>query len=409
MLMDGLIIGLDLCDSYTQISCAGKEEFWTFPTIICKEKDSDEWHVGENVYRPALEGEGIIVDKLLQLVKKDGTSTIAGIKYEGKTLLQKYLEKVLDVPKEQFWEESISQLVITLPHINAKLMDVLVYCGDYLGIPRERIHIISHTESFIYYVLSQKKEVWNNQIGMFDLTEESLCYYEMKVQRGLRQTTVMAEREKLEEGFNLDILKNASGMRLADKILCSCAERLLQKKLFSSIFLTGKGFETQEWAAEFMKQICSRRKVYVDSAIFSKGACYKAADYNREKTSYPFVFICDGRLDTTVSVKVMHRDQESQLVLASAGDNWYESRSTVDFILDNQNFIEFMITPVDPKRKKIVKMTLDDFPERPDKTVRVEVNIGFLDENTMAVMVKDKGFGDLFSVTGAKIRQEVML
>lgn len=407
--MDGLTIGLDLCDSYTQISCAGKEESWTFPTIICKEKETEEWYVGEEAYRCALKGEGVIVDKLLQLVKKEGTATIAGIKYEGIVLLQKFLEKILEVPKEVFWEETISQFVITLPTVNGKLMDELMYCGDYLRIPRERIHIISHTESFIYYVLSQKKEVWNNQIGMFDLTEESFCYYEMKVQRGLRQTTVVAEREKLEEGFNLDILKNSSGMRLADKILCSCGERLLQKKLFSSIFLTGKGFETQEWAPDFMKLICSRRKVYADRAIFSKGASYKAADYQREKTSYPFVFICDGRLDTTVSVKVLHRDKESQLVLASAGDNWYESKSTVDFILDNQNYIEFLVSPVDPKRKKIVKMTLDGFPERTGKTMRVQVNIGFLDENTMAIMVKDKGFGELFPATDAMIRQEVML
>lgn len=407
--MAGLTIGLDLCDSYTQITCAGKEETWTFPTIICKKKETEEWFVGESAYRCALEGGGVIVDKLLQLVKKEGTATIGGIKHEGLLLLQKFLEKVLEVPKESLWEDNISHLVITLPVISAKLMDVLMYCGDYLGIPRERVHIISHTESFIYYVLSQKKEVWNNQIGLFDLTEESFCYYEMKVQRGLRQTTVVAEREKLEEGFNLDILKSPSGMKLGDKIVSSCGERLLQKKLFSSVFLTGKGFETQDWAPDFMKIVCSRRKVYVENAVFSKGAAYKAADYEREKTSYPFVFICDGRLDTTVSVKVMHRDQESQLVLASAGDNWYESKTSVEFILDNQNYIEFMIAPVDPKKKKIVKMTLDDFPERPGKTVRVQVNIGFLDENTMAVAVKDQGFGELFPSTGAMLRQEVML
>lgn len=407
--MDGLAIGLDLCDSYTQISCSGKEEIFNFPTIICKKKDEDEWFVGEEAYLCALEGEGVIVDKLLQLVNKEGTATISGTRYEGLALLQKFLGKILEVPKESLWEEEISQLVITLPVIRTGLMDVLMHCGDYLNIPRERVHIISHTESFAYYVLSQKKEIWNNQVGLFDLTEESFCYYEMKVQRGLRQTTVMAEREKLEEGFNLDILKTASGMKLADKIVFTCGERLMQKKLFSSVFLTGKGFESQAWATDFMKMICSRRKVYADPAFFSKGAAYKAADYQRERTSYPFVFICDGRLDTTVSVKVMHRDQESQLVLASAGDSWYESKTSVEFILDRQNYIEFMINPVDPKRKKLVKMTLEGFPERSDKTMRVQVNIGFLDDKTMAVAVKDKGFGELFPASDAMIRQEVML
>lgn len=407
--MDGLIIGMDLCDSYTQISCEKQEETWTFPTVICKKKDADEWYVGESAYGCALEGKGIMADNLLMLVRKNGTATIDGIKYKGIDLLQKYLEQVLGFPKQGCHTNEVIQLVITLPRVEAKLMDALMYCADYLKIPRTKVHIISHAEGFLYYVLSQKKEVWNNQIGMFELSEDSLSYYEMKVHRGLKQTTVVAEREKLEETFSPDILNTPAGMKLADKILCSCGERLLQKKLFSSIFLTGKGFESQEWAGEFMKMICSRRKVYVELSIFSKGAAYKAADAARAKTSYPFVFVCDGRLNTTVSVKAAHRNQESHLILASAGDNWYEAKSTVEFILDNQNYIEFFISPLDAKKKKTVKLTLEDFPERQDKSVRVQVHIGFLDEDTMAVSVKDKGFGELFPATNATIRQEVML
>ncbi len=303
----------------------------------------------------------------------------------------------------------IGRLVITVPKISGRLLDLLVSCTDRLRIPRERVHIISHTEAFLYYVLSQKREVWNNQVGMFDLSEDFLCYYEMKVQRGLRQVVVMADREKLDEGFDLDILNTPSGAKLADKILCSCGERFLQRKLFSSVFLTGKGFESQDWAKDFMKMVCTRRKVYTDQALYVQGAAYKAADLERDKTSYPYVFICDGRLDTTVSVKITRRDQEELLVLAAAGDNWYEARSSLEFILDHQQYIEFVITPADPKRRKTVKLTLEGFPERDDKTLRVLVETAFLDENTMSVTVKDMGFGEFYPSTGAVIRQEVML
>ena len=37
--MDGLVIGLDLNDEYTQISCYGKEISWTIPTVICRKKE----------------------------------------------------------------------------------------------------------------------------------------------------------------------------------------------------------------------------------------------------------------------------------------------------------------------------------------------------------------------------------
>ena len=67
--------------------------------------------------------------------------------------------------------------MITLEKVEVKLMDALMYCADYLEIPRDRVHIISHTEGFVYYVLSQKKEVWNNQVAVFYLSEDSLHYH----------------------------------------------------------------------------------------------------------------------------------------------------------------------------------------------------------------------------------------
>ena len=140
-----------------------------------------------------------------------------------------------------------------------------------------------------YYILSQKKEIWNGAVGMFDLSAERLRYYEMKVQRGMKKTTAVAEYEDLEEGFNLDILKTPSGAKLADKILCSCGERMMQKKVYSSVFLTGKGFESRDWAEEFMKLLCTKRRVYMEPFVFAKGAAYCAQDCLQPKTSYPSV------------------------------------------------------------------------------------------------------------------------
>jgi hypothetical protein len=37
------------------------------------------------------------------------------------------------------------------------------------------------------------------------------------------------------------------------------------------------------------------------------------------------------------------------------------------------------------------------------------MNIGFTDENTMAVVIRDMGFGELFPASDAVIRQEVIL
>lgn len=407
--MDGLIIGLDLCDAYTRICCHDREKSWCFPTVICRKKDEDAWFVGEEAYAYTLVGEGIIIDKLIKMVRKEGTATLGGTKYEGLDLLKMFLKKILRLPMEEFFCDEVKQLVITMQKVDVKLMDALMYCADYLEIPRDRVHIISHTESFVYYTLSQKKEVWSNQVGVFDLSEDSFHYHELKVQRGLRKMVVIAEDEALEESFNLDILDTPSGGKLADKILSSCADRLLQKKLFSSVFLTGKGFERHDWAGDSMKILCSRRKVYMEPELFARGAAFKGMDYLQDKTSYPFTCICEGRLHSTISMKVLHKERESQLVVAAAGDNWYEAKSSVDLIVDHQDYVEFMVTPMDPKQKRLVKIPLEGFPKRMEKTLRIGVSFGFLDEKTMAVVLKDKGFGEIFPATEAVIRQEVML
>ena len=97
------------------------------------------------------------------------------------------------------------------------------------------------------------------------------------------------------------------------------------------------------------------------------------------------------------------------MVLAAAGEGWYGAGNMAELILDHQDYIEFLVTPADPRQRKIVKLTLEGFPRRDDKTLRVRLQIGFLDENTMTVTAQDLGFGEFFPSSGASIRQEVRI
>lgn len=408
--MEKLIIGIDLCDTYTQVSVLGREDVWSLPTVICRKKTTEEWCVGEEAYKYTLVGDGIIVDKLLSLALKDGTSTIAQVKYDGATLLRKYLEKVLDMVRTEYPDVPVVQVVFALKNMEMKLMDELMGCAEYLGISRDSVHIASHTECFVYYVLSQRRDVWSGQVGMFALSDEDLRYYELKVVRGPRQVTAIAEYQELEEGFSLNVLETTSGSKMADKILCACSDRMMQKKLYSSVFLTGKGFSRTDWAPDFMKKVCNRRRVFAEPTLFAQGAALKAEDYLNERTSYPFVCICEGKLKSTVAMEVVKHDTKVQMALAVAGESWYEARSVLEVILDNHDEIELMILPHhDPKQKRIVKIPLEGFPKRPNKTTRIRITTGFLDEKTMVIRIVDRGFGELFPRSDVEIHQEVMV
>ena len=69
----------------------------------------------------------------------------------------------------------------------------------------------------------------------------------------------------------------------------------------------------------------------------------------------------------------------------------------------------FIISPLDSKKKKLVRIPLAGFPERPPKTTRIELKVAFTDEGTMTMSIRDKGFGELFPSSGAVVKQEVNL
>ena len=134
-----------------------------------------------------------------------------------------------------------------------------------------------------------------------------------------------------------------------------------------------------------------------------------ACDSVQETTSYPYVCLCEGRLSSTISMQVNHEGRERQLVLASAGSDWYEARASASFILDNTNLLEFMVTPVGNGRQTKLAISLDEFPARPNKTTRVEVIAAFSSESQVSIWVFDRGFGEFFPGTDQMIRQDFQI
>ncbi len=407
--MEGFLVGIDLCDTYTQVCGPEEENLWTFPTVICRGKSTDEWYIGENAYAQVLRGDGILVDRLVNLTCKDGTATLGDIRYEAAELMRRFLSMTLDLPIQAGITGEIHAVVIAVRRLETRLIQVLTDCLRSFGFEDSQFRIISHAEGFVYDTLSQKKEIWNGTVGMFDLSDEGLRYYELKIQRGPKKSFVLAEYEEMEERFDLDLLETPQKAKVGDTILCACAERMMRKKLYSAVFLCGKGFESQEWAQEFMKLLSVSRRIFREPAIFARGALLYASELVSARAAFPFICVCDGHLKTSISMNVLHKGQETVVTLASAGDNWYERSVVIDVIPDKQDSVDFMVTPLDVRKKKTITVPLEGFPQKNDRTMKVRICLRFLDDRTMSVEMRDLGFGELFPSSGAQIRQEVML
>lgn len=416
--MKGLILGIDLCDDYSQVGhfdteimdavsmeLEEEESGCLIPTVLCKRKGQDQWFIGEEAYRCALNGDGIMVDKLVSLVEQGGMAMIEGRSYEAEKLLERYIAQLLLVPLNRFKSQQIEKIVFSLRELNPVLMDSLIRLMGRLGFKREQIKIIGHTECFLYYVISQQKEIWQNESCLFDLSEDGLNYYELKVTRGRKPQLVEVAHQRLEEGFSLEILESVSGGKMADKILTECGKRLLDKKLVSSVFLTGQGFGTTQWADGFLKFVCNKRRVFAGQNLFAKGAAYVAFDSMQETSSYPYICLCEGRIRSTVYLEAEYEGRKRQIILASAGTNWYEAKAVVELIVDQTDNLELFVATVGSSQLVKLVVPLGDFPARPPKTTRIEVIVAFVKEDSMMVRVIDKGFGDLFAASGREVKQ----
>ena len=405
--MNPKVLGIALSDISTNLIFYPDDEALTFPTVISKKKGEDAWVVGEDAYALALDGKGIITDKLLKLTRKDGIATIDGTRYEGKEILKIYFREIINAGMEKLYKEKPEEVVVAMSGLEEDIVGDIREAFVGLGYQPNHIHIISKEESFIYFVLSLKKDIWNNKVGMYDLSDVSLTYYEMLVNRNSRKLLVNAESENMDEAFNLQILNNPSGAKLADKILTSVAEKVMDKKKFSSIFLTGQVFAEHEWADGFISYLCSRGKVYLDTNIFAKGAAFKGVDLASENSIYNLTAICEGRLRSDVYINVDNNGKDGKIYLAKAGDFWDEPDTEFLMIPDEKEVIDISVVGIDGKVKKNIPIVLDFLPKRPIKTRRFYFRTKFLDDKIMNVEIEDAGFGDMYPPTDVKRNIEV--
>lgn len=390
------ILGIDISDNGTRLMYYGSEEGFSFPTLIGRKKDIEEWSIGEQAYAAALSGNTVITDKLYSLLKNDVTTTLGHTTYRSIDIFTIFLEYIIRESIEKSGGDFPEIIVACIPKIEKDVVEKLYDCFTALGYLKENTKIISRPESFIYYTLSQTKEIYKNQVGLFYLSDISLSYYELKINRTSSSMTIYAEGRDLDEAFNLDILNTPSGTKLADKVMSSVAAKYLDKKLFSSVMLTGKGFDKIDWGENFIKLICNRRKAFVDADLFAKGASYRGLDLASEKNLFPYKIICDGRLDTNVFVNVEGKDKEWAYFLANAGEAWYENEKNLRLIPDNKKGIDISLISADNKKKRNVFLPLDFMPQRPIKTWRINLKTSFKDEKTMLFHMQDAGFGEIY-------------
>ncbi len=411
-------IGIDIAVDYSQMSYIAKdmnepksistiqgEMKYLIPTLMYKVKNADDWYIGDQAKLKSYEDddESYTVRNLIERVQTGETLELDGTTYTSSQLFSIYIEKLLREAKRLENVEKAAYITVTVENSSKIVIDAIYEALEVLGYSKEQIGVLSHTESFVYYAISQKRELWTNDVALFDFNSEHFTYRRLSIQRGKQPAVINIIDKDYSDYIDMSYLESDADKRSADEKFTDIIQSEFYKQIISTVYLTGVGFYN-DFAENSLVELCSKRRVFKGYNLFVKGACYDAVmKYNGNKLT-DYVIQCEGRTKANVGLIINHGGKNVAVALSNAGSSWYEAGARAECILDDVKNIELVLTLPDGRGAKNIMIDLSDFPNRPNKTTRVAISMSYRDDDMFDIVVEDLGFGDFYKATDMVIR-----
>lgn len=418
-------VGYDLGRNFAQISyCALEEtepetvsavagtEQYNIPALLCKRRGVGQWYYGKEAIKFAREEDGILIEDLITLAQRGEDVMVEGEAFDPAALLTLFVKRSLSLLSLRVPFNQIEAFMFTVEELTPRMVDVLEKVAVGLKLGDARICFQSHMESFYAYTLHQDKELWKNDVVIFEYhdTLKSLCL-ECNT-RTMPQVVFIEQTDYPEMGRRVwkeDEEAKIQQMEELDQLFLGIAKESLQDRIVSTVFLLGDGFK-ENWAKESLKYLCRNRRAFQGNNLYSKGACYGMLErLNPSKEWKDYVYLGADKLKANIGIKALRRGEDSYYAVLDAGTNWYEASADFDLILESGNTVDFVITPLTGGNVTNRILALEGLPERPKRTTRLNVHIEMTAVNQAAITIEDMGFGELFKSSGKAWTQTVMV
>ena len=403
-----LMVGMDLCDDVTQLSCyrpeqeeivsigrlVGMDREYEFPTVLAYNKEKKEWFFGREALLEADKGHALLFHHMLEKIAEGKELQVEDVVLDPVDALVRFFVKLLSCTKEYYPNETILKLVITLQERNEALQKTIAAALKKIGIEEDRLVIQQHKQSYMYYALSQKKELWMNDIALFEFGRDGMFFSQIHIDRRTAPYIVGVKQKNLTDIISWDMMEHDSSFRI-DYAFMNLANTQLHKQMVTTIYVTGEGFQG-EWADEALKQLCSGRRVFRGQNLFTKGACYAARELAGQGQMDDFLFLDEDMCYSNISMRVYKDAKNQELTLVKAGVPWDQIDVSIDIIPDAEEEIQLTIQNVIRRETKVHLLSLQGFADRPNKMTRFTVRIRFADVSHCIVTLKDNGFGEFY-------------
>lgn len=411
-----------MCDDYSQVSFmktgleepesvdfTGLEFKYRIPTVVGKTLGKDEWYAGDEALKGEKLGEACVVRNLFRLSLDKNPVVVDDVTVMPIELISKYLDYLIQAARTAGNAEKVDSVCITFADYNISMLNMVAGALQMLGYSEDEYTFSSHDESFIYFSMSQKNELWKNDVFLFDYTLEGMVVKRMYITGNFGQRLAMVHTDDYTNELPYDLAINNLSSEYLDNRLSGIAAALFEKKNISTVYLTGMGFDGEFDLPAFVKCICDRKRAFVEPNLYCRGACFEAMEQCGLVSLKDVMLACPNRVTTGIEMKISDRGRDKILRMVRPGVNWYFADCSFDFIVDEARELEIFISPLDGTEKQVVRIPIGEFADRPGKTTRINVNFSFTSDSRCHLMVKDLGFGEFFASSGIVINEELLL
>lgn len=370
---------------------------YLIPTALRKKKGLGQWFFSEEQMQ-----DSIVVDGLLGRALKNEEVLCDDEFIDARIIFSIFIRKLLSLSVAAGCNKNNSIIVFTLELVNKEIVDLLTAIGEQLDINGQQMRICTYEESFAHYVMNQDKNVYANEVLLYEYRPPFFMQYRMTQDRGIMPKILSIEKR---QSFVFEEMDQLSVQTTQDELFYQVAANSLNGKVVSSIFLVGNGFEG-DWMDKSKQKICQGRRVFLGQNLFSKGGCfYGQWEHDREekRESVKYLYLSEMKSQYNFCVLIQSNEGIIPVPLLDAGKNWQDSKGSLSLILAESQgnvALDFVLKNLKGKTVSEYRLDLDGIANRPDKATRIKIN-GWMNENQdIHINVRDCGFGHSYPSTG---------
>lgn len=421
-----VVVGFDLGNDYSQISYCRQnqsmpdtislvmgEEQYNIPTLLCKKNGVEEnaaWLIGKEALKTAREGQGVLVENLVALARDNTSIKVNEEELTGEYLLEIFVKKALAMLSAYIVSEDIAAVAFTMKDMNTDVLKMLKNISKHAVYRKTEIYFLSHEDCFFQYMIHQPEEMWVHDVLLYDYRSDGIKSYRLSMNRKTDPVACFIDtthhpQMKIPDLSDKSETAKSVFYRQLDATLLEIVRKNCEQRIITSVFLLGDSF-SKDWCRESLKYMCRGRRVFQGNNLFSKGACYGARERIYPSTLFTsYVYLSGDKLRANIGMTCNRGQNEVYYPILDAGTNWYEAQSVFDVILAKNNIITLNIAPVDGRKTRIARISLEGLKVRGNRTNRVELRFYMEDANAVQIQITDKGFGEFFPSTGQVWRE----